>query len=132
LRLHERGDRRRVDPAGKKRANRHVRHELQADCVKQNALQRVGRLALVGEGIGEACRDDVFVAPILLRPPRPFLQLIRFDFENGARVELVDVAIDRTQRRHAGVPQEQRERIAIDRVVEAGAGAQRLELRAEE
>src|SRR5262249_60831629 len=77
-------------------------------------------------------RGDIFVPPVFLNSSLARADIVERNLQDRGRTELVDVPKDRVRRRHIGETQEQRERVAIDRIVELTMGTQRLQFRAED
>ena len=128
--LHERHDRGGIDSAGQERAERNVRIQSTPDRVREERVELVDRLGIrAGKGLGQAGERDLAQRPIRLR--RGERELWVRHGEDVSRRQLDGTLEDALRRRDVQVSQIGRERRAVDRAVEGGAGQQRLELRAE-
>ena len=132
LRLHQRDDGRRVDPAGQEGAERDVRGHLPADRLDQQAAQGVRRLfGRAFERLRAPRRDDVPQRPVRLRfrqfagaLPRP----AGGDPDVRARGQFSYPLVNRPGRRDVEVPEQQGQRAAVDVSGERGMRGERLQL----
>ncbi len=125
LRLHQRDDRRRIDAARQKGAERHVRFHLPRNGLAQDRVELADRFVGAAlERLRAAILDGLLERPVRAQARRITRML---ELDEGARRQLVNAAIDRVRRGHARLAQVQAQRVAIDSAVEARIAAQRLE-----
>ncbi len=130
LRLHQRGDERRIDAARQERAERHVRHHLVAHRAAQRALELPQESGFVrsARGIEASTRGRFLQVPVAREP----CLAVGAERKHHSRLELVDAAIDAVRRRHVAEAQEGGDGVGIDLRPPVGIAVQRLQLRAEE
>ena len=115
----------RVDPAGEKCAERHIRDQSPLHRIAKQRFQRIGRFGGAEiERRRPAPRRDIHEAPI-----GPDIGLaVGLDADAGSRRKLVDAAIDRMRRRHIGEAEIRGERVEIDLGAPLGQRLERLQL----
>src|SRR5574337_798337 len=128
LRLHQGSNRRRIDPAGEKGAQRHVGRHVAADGVAQQGCEAADGLRLADvEPVGSGRSSELPCIPVGM----DVWYVTIGQHEEVAGRQFEDAAIDTVWPRYVAVANEGSKTVLIDLGRPASMRAQRLELRAE-